>query len=84
MSHVTALKRETATQTVRTPGAAVKTETGKTLRPSHKWAVAGVEPSVMDMLRDPLVQLVMARDAINADDVDAALARAQAQLAELV
>lgn len=82
MIPVTALQRETTTQTVRHWLADLYTGSTQAKRPSHQWAVAGVEPSLGDMLRDPMVLLVMARDAINAEDVALAIVQAKAQLME--
>lgn len=36
---------------------------------SNKWAQAGQEPSLKEMMADPIVAMVMARDNLQADDV---------------
>jgi hypothetical protein len=38
-------------------------------RPQHRYACAGIEPSIEEMLADPIVHLVMARDGITEQDV---------------
>lgn len=45
-----------------------------------RWAEAGVEPSVEDLLADPLTALVMHRDRIGPADVLAAVAHARCAL----
>lgn len=45
-----------------------------------RWADAGVEPSVEDLLADPLTALVMRRDHIGVDDVRAAVDHARSAL----
>lgn len=81
MIPVTALPRETTTQTARSATSVVLQGTGAKRRPSHQWAVAGVEPLLGDMLLDPLVLLVMARDAIKQQDILDAINCARTQLA---
>ncbi len=49
-------------------------------RRARGWGRAGVEPSVHEMLGDPIVHLVLRRDGIGAGDVLAALAKARAAL----
>lgn len=34
-----------------------------------KWAQAGEEPKLQDLMADPMVALIMARDNLKADDV---------------
>lgn len=36
---------------------------------TKKWGQAGVEPCLNEVMNDPIVQLVMARDNLKSDDV---------------
>ena len=44
------------------------------------WSQAGVEPTLSEMLADPIVHLVMARDGLSRADVERAVAHGQRQL----
>jgi hypothetical protein len=46
--------------------------------PHEYWLRAGVEPSVADLLNDPIVRLVMRRDNLAPSDVLRVLARTRA------
>ncbi|SCA54795.1 conserved hypothetical protein [Candidatus Terasakiella magnetica] len=35
----------------------------------NKWAQSGIEPCLEDMMKDPIVELIMARDNLKKDDV---------------
>jgi hypothetical protein len=43
------------------------------IRGPARWARAGIEPSLDEILSDPIVGVVMARDAVTADEVRAAM-----------
>jgi hypothetical protein len=44
------------------------------------WRVAGIEPALNEVLRDPLVHQVMRRDGVTFDELAAVIAHAQASL----
>ena len=46
----------------------------------HRYAGAGIEPSLTDLLADRLTHAVMARDSVSTDDLLAAVADARAKL----
>jgi len=47
---------------------------------SKKWMRSGEEPRLRDMLNDPIVELVMARDNLKANDVWKVVNKAKAQI----
>lgn len=47
-----------------------------------RWAPAGVEPTVEDLMADPLTAMIMRRDRIGADEVMAAVTAARRALGE--
>lgn len=47
---------------------------------SKAWSEAGIEPSLTEVLGDPIVHLVMRRDGVSLDDVRAAVRLGQARL----
>lgn len=50
---------------------------------SKKWMRSGEEPRLKDMLNDPIVELVMARDNLNANDVWQVVNQAKAQINQI-
>jgi len=44
------------------------------------WASAGIEPGLAEVLADPLVHLVMRRDGVSLDALDAVIAAAREKL----
>ena len=50
------------------------------MRAEPTWPSDGTEPSLEDVMLDPLVHLVMRRDGLSADAVWVALRRAQRRL----
>jgi len=50
------------------------------IRRSGTWSEAGEEPSLAEMLADPIVHLVMARDRLSRADVERAVAYGQRKL----
>jgi len=49
-------------------------------RKAQSWSEAGDEPRLTDLLADPIVHLVMARDHLSRADVERAVAYGQRQL----
>jgi len=47
---------------------------------SKKWMRSGEEPRLKDMLNDPIVELIMARDNLNANDIWQVVNQAKAQI----
>jgi hypothetical protein len=47
---------------------------------ANDWARPGLEPRVEEMVRDPIVQLVMHRDRLTLSEIMATVARARARL----
>ena len=45
-------------------------------RPAAPWSRAGAEPSLDEVLADPIVRLVMGSDRLTTEDVQAAVRRA--------
>ena len=50
------------------------------VRNAQPWSEAGDEPDLAEMMADPIVQLVMARDHLSRADVDSAVAFGRRQL----
>jgi len=48
----------------------------------HAYREAGVEPTIAEMLAEPIVRTLMERDAISDDTIVRVIAEARAQLAE--
>ena len=46
----------------------------------RSWSEAGEEPHLADVMSDPIVHLVMARDKLSWDDMERAIARGQRML----
>jgi hypothetical protein len=49
-------------------------------RPAKGWSEAGTEPDLAEVLSDPIVHLVMARDGLSRVDLERAVAFGQRQL----
>ncbi len=47
---------------------------------SDLWQEAGLEPSLSDVLRDPIIHQVMRRDGVSAEQLTAVIAQAQSGL----
>ena len=50
------------------------------MSPRENWARAGVEPSLADLMHDPIVHLIMRRDNVAPSDLLKVVARARAHL----
>lgn len=49
-------------------------------RPADVWREAGIEPSLCEVLNDPLVHQVMRRDGVTFDELAGVIALAQVKL----
>ena len=58
-----------------------KSAAKKKFEPCARYAVGGVEPSLHDLLNDPLTHAIMRRDNLTANDVQSVLDSARANLA---
>ncbi|WP_167730358.1 hypothetical protein [Terasakiella sp. SH-1] len=47
---------------------------------SKKWAQSGIEPSLKEMMKDPIIELIMARDNLKTDDVWQVVQNAKQQI----
>jgi len=54
------------------------------MRSSTVWSESGTEPELAEMMTDPLVQLVMARDGLTHDDLWNAVLVARARLGQRI
>jgi hypothetical protein len=50
--------------------------------PLHAYREAGIEPTIAEMLSEPIVRTLMARDAVSDDTIVRVIAEARAQRAE--
>lgn len=48
--------------------------------PADRWQDAGVEPTLSEVLSDPLIHLILRRDGLNLDDLRRAIADGQSKL----
>lgn len=54
----------------------------RTATTGHAYREAGIEPTIAEMLAEPIVRTLMQRDAISDDTIVRVIAEARAQLAE--